>query len=138
MLKIFKVFLPFLTDNFVQRRYENSGKGFGDNVSYIYMGECIGFENHLNKWADWEKEYANRGYRTVSLDNFVKAGGYGKPIDDLLSVKRSEDEVPILYAKIYRERYLGKIQPVINLEKLLHDGEVQTGTYQLPTIKLPE
>ena len=134
MLKVFKLVLPLLTNNFVQKRYTNVGKRFGDDVSYVpAMGECIGFESDLNRWADWEKEYSDRGFRTVSLDEFIKAGGYGKSIDNLLSVKRNEGEHPILHAEIYRNIFLGRINPALDLAKLMTDGQIQSGEYTLPS-----
>lgn len=137
MLKVFKLVLPFLTNHFVQKRYSNAGKRFGDDVSYApAMGECIGFESDLNKWANWENEYANRGYKTVSLDQFIQAGGYGKPIDNLLGVKRNEGENPILHAEIYRNVFLGRINTAIDFDKLMTDGQIQSGEYTLPSTEM--
>jgi len=119
----------------VEKRYVDAGAGFGGAVSYLYMGECIGFKSMLNRWAGWEQEYALRGYRTVSLDDFVKLGGYGKNIDTLLGIKRDENEEPVLHAQIYRKEFLGKVEPVIDIEKMMSDGQPQVGTYQLPSTK---
>lgn len=108
------------SDKFVTRRYLYTGGNFGDAVSYApVLGECVGFEELLNRWAKWEKEYAERGYRTVSLDDFIEYGGYGKPIDKLVGVKRQENEDPVLHAETYRRVYLGSIQPVLDMKRLL-------------------
>lgn len=126
-------FRKFLSNDTVETRYVKAGAVFGDAVSYLYLGECIGFKKLLNTWAEWEKEYARRGYRTVSLDRFVELGGYGKPIDDVLGQQREPNEKPTLHAETYREQFLGKIGPAVNLEKLMTDGEIQSGTYFLPS-----
>ena len=124
----------FMSDKKVEQKYVGVGAQFGSAVSYIYMGECVGFESMLNRWADWEKEYVNRGYKTLSLDDFVELGGYGKSIESLLSQKLGECEKPIFHAQIYRDNYLGKVSPAINLGKVM-DGEAQFGGYILPSTK---
>lgn len=124
-----------MSDKKIKRKYAGSGAHFGEAVSYLYMGECVEFESKLNRWADWEQEYAKRGYRTIPLDNFIELGGYDKNIDPLFMIKLDKKEKPIFYAQIYREKYLGKIMPVINLEKIIADREIQTGTYILPSTK---
>ncbi len=124
-----------LKDKYIEKKYIEAGIIFGDNVSYIYMGECVNFESHLNNWAKREKQYADRGYRTISVDDFINAGGYGAPIDHLVGKKRDEDEVPILHAEIYRTKYLGNIPPAVNPKKLMQGG-IQSGTYILPSTEI--
>jgi hypothetical protein len=124
-----------LTDRTVERKYVHAGAEFGFDVSYIYMGESIGFESRLNKWANWEKEYAKRGFRTVPLDDFIELGGYGRSIASLVGIKRDENEEPVYHAQIYRDNFLGKIEPAIDLEKMMSDGKVQYGTYVVPSTK---
>lgn len=138
-----------MTDKQVENRYTEAGRIFGDAVSYIYMGECIDFEKYLTTWGKWEAEYAKRGYRTLPIDDFVKYGGYGKPLKDL-GTKRGKNEKAIYHAKLYRELYLGKIQPAVNLTELMKPGEpagdsdeqtesrMQIGTYNLPSTKKTE
>ena len=43
-----------LSDKAIQKRYVQAGEIFGDNVSYIALGECYEFEKHLNTWANYE------------------------------------------------------------------------------------
>lgn len=139
----------FLSDKQVEKRYAEAGRVFGDAVSYIYMGECVGFEGLLAKWAKWEKEYAKRGYRTIPIDDFIEYGGYGKSLTGL-GMRWEQNEEPIFHAEIYREHYLGKISPAVNLQKLMkpesHDPnsteppepKMQMGTYFLPSTKKAE
>ena len=76
--RAFSFFVSFLSDRTVEARYVRAGGRFGDAVSYVYMGECIGFKRMLHAWARWEKEYARRGYRTLSLDTFEEYGGVSR------------------------------------------------------------
>src|SRR3989344_2686550 len=107
---------------------------FGDAVSYMYMGECLGFKRMLHAWARWEAEYARRGYRTISLDDFIDYGGYGKELGELAGVRRIADEKLVFPAEIYRQQFLGKVPPVIDTGELMK-GNAQYGTYVLPSTK---
>ncbi|QQG46576.1 MAG: hypothetical protein HYY55_01880 [Candidatus Niyogibacteria bacterium] len=139
------MFERFMTDKRVEKRYAEAGRIFGHAVSYIYMGECIGFDSMLAKWEKLEAEYAKRGYRTLPVDDFVAHGGYGTPLKNL-SVKRAEGEEPVFHARIYREVYLGKIRPVVNLSELMRpiepgespESRAQVGTYFVPSTKKAE
>ena len=133
-----KVFRRLLSNESVQKRYVKAGAIFGDLVSYIYMGESEGFENYLGDWETWEVEYAKRGLRTISLDAFIGLGGYNRPIDNLVGIRREENEQPIFHAKIYRETFLGKIRPAINLEKLMSEAKPQFSIYSLPSTERKE
>jgi len=98
------------------------------------MGECIGFEKLLRKWEKWEIEYARRGFRTISVDKFTDLGGYGKSIDDLLRQVRDSDENPKYHAKIYREEFLGKMEPSIDLNGIMNNpNKIHVTTYRLPS-----
>lgn len=129
---IFRFFVAKLSDKTVEKKYARAGEVFGDVVSYIYMGECVGFKRMLKSWARWEREYARRGYRTLILDAFVDSGGYGMALDGL-GTKRGVDELPIFHAQIYAERFLGKIKPIINFEEMKRTRQPQCGTYFLPS-----
>jgi hypothetical protein len=122
-----------LPDSSVETHYVRAGADFGDAVSSLFMGECIGFEKLLTRWGGWENEYARRGFRTVSIDRFVELGGYERSIDALLGRRRVDGEEPIFHAKIYSERFLGKVRPVVDIGKMMADGQPQSGTYTLPS-----
>ncbi len=127
-------FRKWLSDEAVERRYVDAGSIFGAAVSYLYMGECSGFKRLLSKWEKWENEYVRRGFRTLSIDAFIDRGGYGVALEGL-GEKRNELEEPVFHARIYRERYLGKVTPVFNPWNLMEkDGpKVATGNYVLPS-----
>ncbi len=126
----------FLNDEGVTSRYVRAGSRFGDAVSYLYMGECIEFRKLLDRWDAWEQEYVCRGFRTISLDAFIGHGGYGKSIDHLIEQRRGESESPVFHAQLYRDVYLGKVRPIIDLEKMMEAGEPQFGTYTLPSTEV--
>ncbi len=117
------------SDSALFEDYTLAGAEFGDAVSYIYLGECVGFESILRDFEMWEQEYARRGYRTISIADFVDYIGYGKPLPFVL-VKREASEEAVLYGKLYREKCLGKN---INTITFNEDGSF-SGTYVLPDL----
>ena len=131
------MFESLLTDRQVIKRYVEAGSQFGVAVSYIYMGECVGFARMLSKWEKWEVEYAKRGYRTLPIDDFINSGGYGKPLKNI-EVKRDQDEKPVFHANIYKNVYLGKVEPMIDIQKMIQTGKPQFGNYSLPSTKKSE
>ena len=86
--------------------YVLAGGEFGDVVSMIWMGECVGFEDLLTRFEVTERAYADCGYRTISIDDFTGYGGWGQDIEPLLRVPRKVNERPIYHAKYYRENFL--------------------------------
>jgi hypothetical protein len=118
----------------VIQRYVDTGTIFGDAVSYIYMGQCVGFAARLQAWEDAEVAYAALGYRTLSLDDFVDHGGYGKELVGL-KVARDVGEDVILHARFYRDHFLDKVEPLFDLQKMQETGEMQCGNYEMPSTK---
>lgn len=116
----------FLTDAEVRERYLRIGQRIGFAVSY--MRDPVGFKKRVRTWERWEAEYARRGYRTISLDDFYRYGGWSIPLPSV-DARREEGEEPRFHARIYRDRYLGKIEPVIDPFK----GEIQVGFFQTPS-----
>ena len=123
-----------VSDEKVQEYYVKAGGVFGDAVSYLYLGECIGFADLLKDWERWEAEYARRGFRTQPIDAFVSYGGYNTPIEGI-GTKRDTGEVPIFHAKIYSEQFLGKVTPLINLGDMIKNPRMIEGHYALPSTK---
>ena len=118
----------------VKDAYRQTGGYFGDAISYGYMGECIGFEGMMKKWAKWERRYAALGYRTISLDRFTNYGGRGLPLDDVWEVKREKGESPIFHAKLFAEmrEKAGKAKRHHAITAALN-GLSASGTYYLPS-----
>lgn len=130
------LFRKFLSDRSVEKSYVQAGAEFGNAVSYVYMGKCAGFEILLDTWAKWEKEYSERGYRTISLDYFIEFGGYGTDKNSMLRIKMDTNEKPVFHAERCKKIFLGKIKPKVDLERMMMDGKPQSGTYILPSTKV--
>ena len=125
-----RLFKRLMSNKRVTKKYVRAGAIFGDAVSYLCHGQCVGFEHRLDVWAKWEKEYSFRGFRTVSLDRFTDYGGYGKSIGDVLGQKREEGEELIIHAEIYRSNFLDK--PIPHKINSHSDGTFN-GKYILPS-----
>ena len=89
--------------------YIQAGGHLGDTLSYAYVGEVIGANKLLEKLIRLEQQVADRGYRTISVQDFISYGGYGKRIANL--VKREDDE-PIYHALNYREACLSNLHDI--------------------------
>lgn len=99
------LWLKSLSDKEVQDNYVDAGAELGDALSYGYLGEPLGLDGMVSNWARWELEYSKRGYRTISLEDLIDYGGYGRlyaePLKGL-GVKREPKEQIILYSILYR------------------------------------
>jgi len=91
------------SDEKLQKQYVEAGAQYGDAVSYSMMGSVVGIREMRLKYERLEKEYADRGFRTVSLRRFINYGGYGVPIDDVLGIKREPDEEPVYHADLSKK-----------------------------------
>lgn len=117
-----------MSDKSVEEKYLFEGGVFGDVVSYGYLGECVGLERFLDVWERWEYIYAARGYRTIPLKQFVEYGGGFRACCDGIGVKRAGGEAPVYHAQEYRNKHLGKMDPVVDLSK----NEIQRGEWIPP------
>lgn len=86
----------------------------------------------FSKWDIWEAEYLKRGFRSLPIDEFISAGGYSREIDDQIMLRRKPEERAVSHAQIYKERYLGKVERFIHLEKVI-EGQIQQGHWHRPT-----
>ncbi len=130
MKKIWKYLVSLLPDNLVIERYCEVGSIYGDLESYSYIGEIPGLQNWLAKWVFWEEEIVRRGYRAISLDNFILyGGGY---VENLPNVQlRLLGEEPKYHARIRQEQLaLGK--PEGGMVRQHSDGSF-TGSYIVPS-----
>lgn len=85
--------LRILPTKWLIKRYIHHGACFGDAVSYLYMGECVGFRRMLRRLIRYEAEIARRGYMPHALCEFEGYGGYGKPLPKLRELEPGEDPV---------------------------------------------
>ncbi len=118
-------------ERFTAHKYASAGCTFGDIVSYSYMGDVVGAEGALANWEKWETKYANNGFRTISLDDFIEAGGYGEDISSLVGARRNSTEHLILHALRYKG--LPTQTTLFDVQTLPHGGFV--GKYVLPSTR---
>lgn len=109
---MFNFFMP--SDKKIEKKYLSIGESFGEMVSYLNAGKPCFFEETFEILKDLEKEYSDRGYRTISIDDFIDYGGYGKPISHLVGIKRDIDETPVLHTKLYEEMFTPNKNVVID------------------------
>lgn len=115
------------------RKYLHSGCTFAEAVSYLYIGECYGFKNLLNRWAKAERRYAGKGFKTLSLDDFLNNYYQQHNLYPFLGEKLKENQSPVYHAELYREHYLGKVRPAFDFNAMMQDGQPRTGTFELPS-----
>jgi hypothetical protein len=87
--------------------YYLAGCEIGNAASYVYMGECVGFDKLLDQWEVTERAYSALGFRALSIDDFIRCGGWGHDIDHLMRVPRKEGEPEVFHAAYYREHFMG-------------------------------
>lgn len=112
--------IAIIRREYIVEQYVRSGAVFGEALSHLYMGECIGFHGMKERWAKLERSYAGLGYRTIRLEDFVEYGGYGKAIDHLVRIKRAGGEEPVLHADTFHQRYQQGMLPDLDVP---HQGE---------------
>jgi len=75
--------LHYFFERFLIKKYISVGEDFGDAISYSFMGEIVGFDSLEKKFKKLEKKIIEKGYIPYSIEDFVKAGGYGHPLPEL-------------------------------------------------------
>lgn len=98
----------------IVEQYVRAGAVFGEAISYLYMGECVGFHSMKERWAKLERLYADLGYRTIPLEDFVEYGGYGKSIDHLVRIRRDDGETALLHADTFARNYAEGVLPPLD------------------------
>lgn len=122
------------TETEITNRYLDAGADFGDAVSQIYMGECHGFEKLLAEWEKFEVAYAELGFRTLSVDDFVEVGGWGKdPTSFGFRIRRNPGEDAVFHARYYRENYLARNSQENVVARVFESGKPVYGTYEIPS-----
>jgi hypothetical protein len=114
----------------VTRKYISAGISFGDDASYLMTGESLAFGRKLQQWENWEKEYAKRGYETISFDKFLEAAREGLNLTNYTQVLRKLHTEPIFHAQLYRQHHLGKAHN--NIETHLED-DILVGRFKFPS-----
>jgi|ETNmetMinimDraft_2_1059921.scaffolds.fasta_scaffold47800_2 hypothetical protein len=94
----FKKIFPY---TILELEYAAAGTNFANAVD-LGIEKGNGFESMLNSWSSLEKEYSRRGYRTISLNEFLNVE-CRTSLDNLLGIKRTSGEPRILHAEQYKK-----------------------------------
>tara|TARA_S200002703_G_C3765538_1_gene235661 strand:+ start:236 stop:697 length:462 start_codon:yes stop_codon:yes gene_type:complete len=108
----------------VIKDYRTFAASLGDAISYAHMGS-VSFSLFNKSWSlsdpetyhkldELEEQYAELGYRIVSVDDWVDYAGWGVNIDHLWLVKRDEDERPV-FSKNKQKRELPEPSPLLDM-----------------------
>ena len=95
-----------LRHEYVIEQYLRTGAQFGDALNRLYMGECVDIADVKKRFAQLERRYASLGYRTITLDEFVEYGAYGRSLHHLLRVPRDLGEAAVYHADRLEAEYL--------------------------------
>ncbi len=87
------------TDRRVTRLYRQSSQSFAAALVDSLHGRNLMLPGCFLEWEFWEREYARRGFRTISLDALVQPYLYGSR--EKLGIRRAPDEPPIYNAQDY-------------------------------------
>lgn len=77
----------------LMRHYLGVGEKVGRMLSYSYMGEALGFKELLEALVKYERRYVDSGYRPVTINQWVRLGGWGEE-DPILGILRDSGELP--------------------------------------------
>ena len=111
----------------VEKNYIRAGAEVGDWFSY--GAQIKESDSVFKKWRAYEEEYSSRGFRTISLDEFIAYGGYERDISHLLRQERESGEEPILHAERYLKIY--KDHP-LSITTRTSNG-ITFGSYEIPS-----
>ncbi len=75
------------------RHYLGVGEKVGEILSCSYMGEALGFQELLVALVKYERQYVDSGYRPVTINQWVRFGGWGEE-EPILGVVRDAGELP--------------------------------------------
>lgn len=93
----------WMHNKMLEKRYVNAGIAVGNavKISHTNKIKCVGFDKLFKRWKRLEAEYAKRGYRTISLVDFMEFGRRITKIDTLFHIWRHQNEDAILHAVMY-------------------------------------
>lgn len=92
-----RLFRPVVDEADIIHAYVIAGAVYGDACTYPGGFAELGGKNARVVWAQLEKEYAARGYRTVPIRDLIQLGGYGTSLKHLVHVKRGPSEQALLW-----------------------------------------
>ena len=113
------------------KEYSEAGIEFGACVARIGFGICADFEEKFKEWMEMEEKYAEAGYRTVSLDDFMRAAGEKIKIDTLLQQELEEGEDPTFHAALYQKYVYGREDKFVSIQKT--ETGIVMADYRIPS-----
>ena len=112
--------LTYYNDDVIEVMYLNAGALFGELIYDRWPDDRGDLCDMLDAWQKWEKEYAARGYKTLSLDAFIAIGALDQhPVTAFgLGRLRVSGEATVLHAPHFREHYVKQRRSVPRHELL--------------------
>jgi hypothetical protein len=96
-----------LSDEEVRSYYIKAGHKFSDTKDCICKNKSANYINILLELEKWELEYSKRGFRTFSINDFIKYYGFGSSLDFSFRIskkKREPQEKAILHIANFRKK----------------------------------
>lgn len=81
-----------ILENYYIKRYKKLGISLGDNLSYSYMGQFLGYHSQKLKFLSLQEKIISYGYQPISLNSFISVGGYGHAPELLILHKNTDVE----------------------------------------------
>jgi len=97
--------LKSISDSELTADYVNSVEALVSAFHILHYVEPDDMQERMARLVDLEEKYALRGFRTIDIKDFTRAGGRGEDIADLVGVKRKEGEAPIFHARKFQQNY---------------------------------
>jgi hypothetical protein len=115
--------LSYYNDEEIEVLYLNAGALLGETIYDTWPDAPQRLEPLVEAWERWERAYAGRGYRTLSLDAFIAIGAMDhNPKAFGLTTRRRLGEPPVFHAPYFRQRYLKyTCHEPFSVHELLHE-----------------
>ena len=78
----------------------------------------MGDSDDFKRWEKAERDYAEAGYRTISLDLLQKTNAQPHALADYICIKRDAGEEPTFHAALYKQYYWNSVSAAIALREL--------------------
>ena len=102
--RLSNILIKLLPFKIIEYYYLKCGKKFADLhvLRRFSLTKKDEYKRAFADWTFWKYEYARRGYRTLSIEDFIEMGGLSGHIhEEDVRVKREKDEEPSLHQDIF-------------------------------------
>lgn len=103
---------------YIIKRYVLSACDFAEGISHVTVSTKLSVEAALLDWETAEREYAELGFRTLQLADFIDHVSWGVPLKNV-GVKRAKGEEPVFHGYYYRIYCLRRKGAMHDLHTLL-------------------